>query len=337
MCVHFLFMLHKKAGKLILFVKLMLAGLLVWLLWYQLTDKEGAGALATSWHDAVTGNRMPWLAGCILLMPLNWLLEAVKWQKLMSPHLRLSILSAVKTVLSGITAGLVTPARIGEYAGRLVTSDPDHRTEVVSATLLGSISQNLCNIIIGLLFSTYFLRSVFDPGLGGTIIYGTLVMAQAILLVYLYYRLPQVAHRLEKLPGPEFKRKYSDRLKALDLYKPDLLHTVMALSVMRYLVYFVQYVMIVRFLGSPAGFIESARCISGIFLIQTGIPLPAFLSIFARGELAILVWSAVGVNEVVALAATFSIWVINLILPGLAGLYFLLRADVEGNLFGKHK
>ena len=322
-------MQKQTAGLIILVAKAILATGLLWLLWYQLTDKEGAGALFSALTKGITYEGWLWLALCILLMPLNWGLEAYKWKKLMSPHMEGALFSAIKTVLAGITAGLVTPARIGEYAGRLITSDPRHKTEVISATLLGSIGQNLCNIIFGLMFSTWFLRSVFQPGMAGTVIYGAVILAQVIFLVFVYYRLPQVAHWLERLPGPGFKNKYSDRLKTLDLYDTPLLHTVILLSAARYVVYFIQYFAVMQFLGSETGLVESARCISGIFLVQTGIPLPAFLSIFARGELAILVWSAAGISEVVALAATFSLWLINLIIPGLTGLYFLMRADVN--------
>lgn len=69
--------------------------------------------------------------------------------------------------------------------------------------------------------------------------------------------------------------------------------------------------------------------VSGIYLIQTGIPLPAFLSVFARGELAILVWSSVGIDEMTALVATFGLWLINLIIPALLGLLVLFQTDLK--------
>ncbi|MBC7884372.1 MAG: flippase-like domain-containing protein [Saprospiraceae bacterium] len=308
--------------------KFVFIGLILWIIYSQMIHGSGLEALRSS----LEANRQKWnysfLIICFVLMPLNWIMESKKWQILMSPHTDIPFIKALKTVLAGIAVGITTPARIGEYGGRLLTSAPDQKLQVVSATLLGSIAQNLCNVVAGLVFSYFFLKSAFNVTYGNSFTFITIVTLQIVLFVIVYYNLPKVAHFIEKIIGTKYAGKYSSKLKSLHLYQSKSLHYVLIISAIRYSLYFTQYVCMMKFLGVEATMPELSGSIAGIYLIQTGIPLPAFLSIFARGELAIFVWSGLGVDQVTALVATFVLWFINLILPAMAGLMVLFNTDL---------
>ncbi len=298
-------------------------------MYYQLVRTNGRMALNDIWNSGMFDGNYWLLLLCIVLMPLNWLLESTKWRWLMSPHLQLSKRSALTTVLAGVAAGIMTPARLGEYGGRLITTDPDMKTQVVSATLLGSIAQNLCNIAVGLGFSYFFLKNIFDVTYGQGLAFSVVVSIQIVCLIWFYYNLPKVAHFLERFNKSKNINKVNRQIKSLDLYSKELLHKVLAISVLRYGIYFSQYLLFMLFLGIKLDKLTIFSNISGIYLIQTGIPLPGFLSIFARGELAILVWSSVGIESMTALVATFGLWLINLILPALIGIVILFRTDFK--------
>lgn len=302
---------------------------IAYLLYSQFTSGKGIMAIQSLFQGSNNSLKPAFLLITIFLMPINWWLEAFKFKKLMSPHLNISTRHATATVLAGIAAGIVTPGRVGEYAGRLLTSDSDRKTEVISATLLGSIAQNLCNIVVGLLFSYFFLKSTIDVTYDNTFTFVTLVTIQVVLLVSIYYHLPQVAHFMERFLGNRYIHSISPKLKALDLYKNSLLNVVLGISAVRYLIYFLQYLCIMKFLGVESSFTDLAGNISGIYMIQTGIPLPAFLSVMARGELAVLVWAGIGVDSITALGATFSLWCINLVIPTLVGMAIILASDLK--------
>lgn len=299
------------------------------MLYYQVVYGKGYEALLNSWESRSMYWDYQFLFLSIILMPVNWYLESKKWQILMSPHITLSLKEALQTVLSGIALGIVTPARIGEYGGRLLTSDPNHRPQVISATLLGSIAQNLCNVVMGLVFSYYFLKSIFNVTYTEHITFSIAVGLQIGLLVFIYYKLPKVAKFVERFLKWKYFLKISSNLKSLDLYTVPLLNKIILISSLRYSIYFTQYFLILKFLGVQNDFLDLSGGISSIYLIQTGIPLPAFLSILARGELAILVWSSLGIDELTALVATFILWFVNLIFPSFIGLLILTRFDVK--------
>src|SRR5438045_2620438 len=53
----------------------------------------------------------------LLLLFSNWSIEARKWQLLMRPVERVSFLTSVKAILSGLALSLFLPNGLGEYPG----------------------------------------------------------------------------------------------------------------------------------------------------------------------------------------------------------------------------
>ena len=51
------------------------------------------------------------------------------------------------------------------------------------------------------------------------------------------------------------------------------------------------------------------------------------MGLLARGEVALKIWGLFTHNDLSILAATFSLWVINLIIPAFIGLVFILQAN----------
>lgn len=262
----------------------------------------------------------------LLLMPFNWWLESIKWQILMSPFETISRRKSLNTILAGVAAGIVTPARLGEYAGRLITSDPDKKGEVVAATFLGSIAQNLCNITGGLLFSYYFLKNYFHVTYLDSATFFVVILIHIMVLWLIYYQLPKVVTKLGRF---EKLAPYINKVAHINLYSRPILNRVLILSLCRYLVYFGQYFLVMKFLGQSIESISVMANIAMIYLIQTGIPLPAFISVFARGELAVLIWASLSIDALTALTATFILWTVNLIFPSLAGLWIIYKTDIS--------
>jgi len=87
-----------------------------------------------------------------------------------------------------------------------------------------------------------------------------------------------------------------------------------------------------QFFGVNAPFLEALAGISTVFLVQTSIPLPPVTGLLTRGQVALFVWSFFGGNEISVLAATYSLFVINLILPALIGAVFILKTNVLKSL-----
>jgi hypothetical protein len=118
------------------------------------------------------------------------------------------------------------------------------------------------------------------------------------------------------------KRKWDQWAKlqaTLQSYKKTKLLKVLGIAMCRYLIYSCQYLFLLYGFGIEMNPILGLAGIATIFLVQSSVPLPPFMALVARGELAILLWSEYGANELAVLASTFALFIINLLVPALLG------------------
>jgi hypothetical protein len=102
----------------------------------------------------------------ILLVFVNWGLEARKWQLLMKGIQPMNFITAFKSVLCGVTLSLNTPNRIGEYGGRILFVNDGNRLKAVTLSIAGSISQLIITLDNGAWRPTLpFIRTSGRDGL----------------------------------------------------------------------------------------------------------------------------------------------------------------------------
>ena len=99
---------------------------------------------------SVTGTQSWKIYMALLLVPVNWGLEARKWQVLIKPVETIRFFSAFKAVLSGLAFSMNTPNRIGEYGGRVLYIHEGHRWKAFSLTVIGSFSRLIITLLMGL-------------------------------------------------------------------------------------------------------------------------------------------------------------------------------------------
>ena len=93
---------------------------------------------------------MVWnVAAVMLLMVVNWSLEAIKWKISVKDIQQVSFLKALRAVLSGVSFSVSTPNRVGEYLGRVLYMDDGNRLKTISITIVGSISQLIITLLMG--------------------------------------------------------------------------------------------------------------------------------------------------------------------------------------------
>ena len=96
-------------------------------------------------------------------------------------------------------------------------------------------------------------------------------------------------------------------------------------AALRYVLYSIQYYTMLRFYGIQLPLDAALAGVGTIYLLQTAIPLPPVLGLLARGEIALLVWGIWGGNSLSILAASYTLFVLNLVFPALLGLIFIVK------------
>jgi uncharacterized membrane protein YbhN (UPF0104 family) len=308
-------------------MKAALAALFLALLWYDLFKRENFDEILALFLSELRGENTFWLIATLIFLPLNWSAETLKWLPLVRRVQPLSFLEAFRAVFAGVTFSLFFPNRTGEFGGRILFLKKKNAFKGVLSTFIGSWAQQLVLITFGFLGFVYFLITLWSTD---KIVVDTIITLGTIcvgLLFLMFLNLEAVVPVFKKI---RFLYRFPRLIKSVGIlrqYTRNELFEALFWSFVRYLIYSVQYYFMLRFFGIDVPFLRAASCIATIYLLQTSIPLPPVVGLLARGEVALKIWGLFTQNDLSILAATFSLWVINLIIPAFIGLVFILQAN----------
>jgi hypothetical protein len=266
-----------------------------------------------------------WRLGLVvLLMPVNWGIEARKWQLAMRPDGGISFKDAFRAIFTGATMASFTPNRMGEYLGRILYVKEGRRVAAISLTMIGSVAQLLVTLVVGIvglidLFPLLRTRSIatnprMDWGLHLTLI---LVGMMLLGLGFLYFQFPRLARQLARIPGV---RKLGAFIKVLENFDRNILLRILFLSFVRYIVFIIQYSLVFPVFSVWLGFGQVWGGMSVVFLIMAVVPTFTFLTeLGLRWGASIRVLELWSGNTIGIIAASFTIWLVNLVIPALIG------------------
>ena len=311
---------------------------LLFLIYRQIIAEQDFTAFWASLTSQLSEANPFWLVATILLIPLNFIFENLKWRTLLKGVTPVSFWTSMKAILCGSTLGIVTPNRLGEYGGRILYIAPEDNWKAVYATGVGNIAQLIILLTFGWVGALIFFNANADiPVLltSGSIFLG---IAGLTLLVVLYFNIDIAINLINRFP---ILRKFKTRIKQwkafqhleiLRSYQSTDLNTALAFGFLKYVVYSSQYVLLLYFFGIDISLLHALAGIASIYLIQTSIPLPAFIGLVARGELALLMWSYYSDSPAHILGATFTLWILNLMIPALIGLLLIYKVNILKSL-----
>jgi hypothetical protein len=298
-------------------------------LYTQLSSTKGTATLdalssAASWHELAFPFGL-----VVALMFLNWGLEAAKWRWLMRPVQRLSMADAFKATIAGTSVALVTPNRTGEFIGRVLFLDPAQRVRGAFATALGSMAQFVITLVMGgsALLAMLVLQVALpwpSGWMSDSLISLTALVAGGTLVLYFH---PGLFRQL-LLMVPFLKR--SERASAvLNGFERHELLVVLLLSAARYLVFTAQFVLLLQVLHSGVSLQQAMLAVPVIYLVSTLIPTLLLTELGVRGSTAVALLAPLGGAVASVLLATFVLWLINLVMPAMAGSLILLLARIR--------
>ena len=309
--------------------KLFVITMLGWIVFDKVIDYQNSGQIFSNFKDSLFNKGRVWsLIVCLTLTFLNWFFESKKWQQLLRPYVLISTLKAAEGVLIGLSTGIVTPSRLGEYGGRVWNLPKGSKIQGMHSNFLSSLSQNIINVFFGICGAVYYINNYLEWSrfIRWSLYGGSLVFL--MLLGVLYYGHNTLKTSIvNRLPDKIFAR-FGSYFEETSSFKNKILIKALILSAMRYLVFTGQYALLLYYFGVTIPFLAMISGIFLVFLIQSGIPLPPFLSMLARVEIAVIIWSVFERDVMIILSATFSLWIINLLIPSLIGAIFLVKKPI---------
>ncbi|MGK7391707.1 MAG: lysylphosphatidylglycerol synthase domain-containing protein [Candidatus Cyclobacteriaceae bacterium M2_1C_046] len=247
----------------------------------------------------------------LLLMPLNWLLEMIKWQKLCKPVENISLKTAAAGVLSGLSISFITPHGWGDYLGRILILKNKERGKLVGALFFGRITQLFITVFAGILGIIMYVE---------TWPFFYLWYFLILFLIALFIGFNKSIYRIIK----PYLLKVKYFFKIIKTYSAPLILTVTGLSLLRYIIFTTQFILIMELLGVDLSLLIMVSGVTWIFLVKSIIPSFNFITDLGIREVsAVMFFENYLVDPGQVISATFIIWIVNILVPAIFGSIFI--------------
>lgn len=273
-------------------------------------------------YDTLKRARGVWVGLAVLLLPVNLFLDGWVWGRLLDtvdddfPPRQIG-----RAVLSGLSLGFWTPARLGEYAGRAFSFPTADRWTISLSVFAQRMLDMAAGVGIGLGF---LLGALLTERLPPTSTWLT-VAAVGLVTVGVLSTLILFPTRIRWLTN--MLEDWGEGLHARTafLQRLTLRHgiDVVGGTVARYLVFTGQFVCLALALDPTAPLALLSTAVGLTFYAKYLIPSLTLLDLGIREGGAVLFFQLLDLSPAVGLSASLLLFSLNVLLPALLGVPFL--------------
>lgn len=313
--------LFKNKSRLFLLLKLLIAS---GLLYYLISNID--------YNDIISSVKkadMVLIVAAFLLSFINIYFQFYKWKMTCNSVLSESGNSKIITSLFyGLSAGAITPLRIGEYFGRAIAFKDKPVLQVTAATLVDKFFSLVIVAFLGSMASIIFLFFYYNISL-----YLTLAL---FILLFTFFYLSVVIVRNEKfwesilftkLRNSKRFSKLFLQIKTMKNLDTDYFAKMSVISLLFYICILLQYALLVFAFSHNTSIANYLWAGSLIMFVKTVIPPISLGELGIREGASVFFLTRFGEASSVAFNASIFLFIINILLPSLVGLFLLLKKN----------
>lgn len=303
--------------------KLLLAVIAFWFVYKKVSGQKDAEGYFLQLKEALgQPYTLSLLIIVLVLMFLNWLTEALKWKLMIDRIEKITLFRSLEAVCSGLTISIFTPNRIGEYAGRVFHLAKANKIQATLITVIENLSQLLATLMVGAIASIYYFSVYAELSFTMSFLFITTLLIVSFISLLGFFNIRFLENIFLRIP---YLKKWQSVFHVLSEYTFSELFKVYSLALLRYFIFGIQFYLLIRMYGGTSEFIPSVIMIAMTYLVITIVPSMTLVEFGIRGAAATYFFSKITLDIVPVLNAVFSLWLINLAIPALAGAIFMLN------------
>lgn len=242
----------------------------------------------------------------LALLPINWLLEGLKWQ-VIAARADLSLKQAIRGVVLGLTLDNVLPMGTGAISGRIISLSAKDRITVIPGILVGQVIQSLITFLFGL-YGFWLVWGKASSLFHWQPVYTFSLMGISLLVV---------------LSVIFWQAKIRKFLSPLWQYSMRSWGIIFFFSLSRYLVFLLQFMLLAIIFAAEIDTVLIFACATWVFAAKTFMPKISNLERLGNRALAVVFFmNLFGQPVSGVLMAVILLWFINLAIPSIIGLTF---------------
>lgn len=262
----------------------------------------------------------------------NLLLESIKWWKLSQRIEKLTYVQTLKSVFAGTALSIITPQRSGDLLGRLVGFHTHNYPGLIAVQILGGVIQIAVVLMMGGI-SLFCLNSIYNwIPVNSYTVSSAIIFALFLLILQLgIFKTSWTLALAKKIPLKGKLKEWIQGIHVIKTFSNTEIVFLYVITLLRYLVYTSQFLILLEFLGQPALNWLNLGAVYLLFFIQAGVPLPPLFSLVIRGSIALQVWSMVHLPGFNPLIASYLLWLMNLGVPSIVGALVIMYFKRDNN------
>ncbi|KQS27704.1 lysylphosphatidylglycerol synthase domain-containing protein [Dyadobacter sp. Leaf189] len=274
--------------------------------------------LSNAWNTA----NLALIALILILVPVNWALESLKWRKLAQKVLPITFKEAFRGTLTGLAVGVAAPAQLGDTIGRIASLKSDKRLEAIGAALVSNGIQFSVSMIAGAAGWFLLKDQLLIPELTKTMVSRLLITIFVLSFLVVWFRKQLTNWH----PARPFFQKLHSYIRIIGAYSAPELLWASLYGTLRYCVFLSQFVLALSLFDLSIAVSDLTACVSLIFLAKTLIPAINVLGDLGLREFtALVVFASYNLPPEKIIAATFMVWIVNVLGPILVGIYLIWK------------
>ena len=264
----------------------------------------------------------------VLVLP-NVYLQFYKWKITANVVLQENHNSKIwLSLFYGLSAGVFTPARIGEYFGRAIVFKNQSLLRVTLATLLDKIFLLLIVVFFGSITSLFFLHYYYQ-------ITSYITIGLFILLFVLFYFFFLIIFNdgfwdsvlFTKLRDSIKLHWLFEKIKVFRKLDKKYATKMLLISFLFYLCFLVQYAVLVAAFSNHNNYFEYLWAGNLIMFAKTIIPPVSLGELGIREGASVFFITLLGESASTGFNASIFLFLINVLFPSLIGLILLLKKN----------
>jgi uncharacterized membrane protein YbhN (UPF0104 family) len=258
----------------------------------------------------------------LILSFFNWFFEISKWETLVSSIKKITFQNALKQSLGALTASLFTPNRIGEYGAKAIYYQSPFRKRIVLINLISNLLQMTVTILFGV-FGLFFLVSNQTLNIE----YHKLLWLSIIAILSLVFIIFTLITSKFSIKGVSL-----EKIKGFILnFSRRKLAKAFIYSLIRYLIFSFQFYFLLNIFKVDIDYFNAMYFITSMYLLASIVPSVFIFDVVIKGSVAVYLFAFIGVNELLILSITTTMWLLNFVLPSLFGGYYVINFKLPKN------
>lgn len=255
-----------------------------------------------------------WLV-LFLLMFLNFWTESMKWKTVVENTHPINCIHALKIIFVSQAFAFFTPNRIGEYAGRTLFLESNHKAIGIAQMAWTSYAQLLITICFGC--AAVSIQMAYYPWLQHVWILGVQFILPFLVIIgiVLFF----------------YQKKWKGRLGFLNSIQITNTIKIQLLiwSIARYAIFISQYFWVAYLLKMDIAYSTLLLSLAILFLLLSILPTISITELVIRGQLFIMILVPFYTHTLNIVSLSSIIWGVNFLFPSIIGTCLLLSFKIK--------